>query len=189
MYLHYLSVLHIRYNLWLGCIYFYLLSGRPQSTKHSFFHHLRRIRPSCNIFIVIHYMLPRQIITKKLGSSFLSNTALGRRVATSVLSRHQRRIHFDRRFALYHWPRAKGPRYFTLLSTTSILKSSLRTLPTMPISSASGTLSEFLQAQKTQYLKAVEEGKGKEWTVVTGNEAGGTYRGRILYMSVITNTK
>lgn len=38
---------------------------------------------------------------------------------------------------------------------------------------ASSVLADFLKAQKEQYLKAVEEGKGKEWLVVMGNEAGG----------------
>ena len=51
----------------------------------------------------------------------------------------------------------------------------------MTISSPSGTLSEFLQTQKTQYLKAIEEGKAKEWTVVTGNEAGGMCCATLFY--------
>lgn len=34
-------------------------------------------------------------------------------------------------------------------------------------------LAEFLQSQKTRYLKDVEDGKGGNWTVVMGNEAGG----------------
>ncbi|CAL1709935.1 unnamed protein product [Somion occarium] len=42
----------------------------------------------------------------------------------------------------------------------------------MALSSASKTLSDFLQTQKTQYLEAVEEGKGGDWVIVTGNEAG-----------------
>lgn len=44
---------------------------------------------------------------------------------------------------------------------------------TMALSSASKTLSDFLQTQKSQYLEAVEEGKGGDWVIVTGNEAGG----------------
>ncbi|KAI0074615.1 DHH phosphoesterase [Panus rudis PR-1116 ss-1] len=36
----------------------------------------------------------------------------------------------------------------------------------------SSVLADFLKAQKEQYLKAIEEGKGKEWLVVMGNEAG-----------------
>lgn len=35
------------------------------------------------------------------------------------------------------------------------------------------SLSEFLATNKQGYLTAVGEGKGKEWTVVMGNEAGG----------------
>lgn len=34
-------------------------------------------------------------------------------------------------------------------------------------------LADFLQNQKTRYLKDVDEGKGGNWTVVMGNEAGG----------------
>ncbi|TCD61140.1 Exopolyphosphatase [Steccherinum ochraceum] len=37
---------------------------------------------------------------------------------------------------------------------------------------ASSTLSDFLKEQKTRYLEAVKEGKGREWTVAMGNEAG-----------------
>ena len=34
-------------------------------------------------------------------------------------------------------------------------------------------LSAFLKEKKVSYLDAVKEGKGSEWTVVMGNEAGG----------------
>ena len=34
-------------------------------------------------------------------------------------------------------------------------------------------LGKFLQESKSAYLDAVKEGKGDEWTVVMGNEAGG----------------
>jgi hypothetical protein len=33
---------------------------------------------------------------------------------------------------------------------------------------------EFAQRRKSQYLQDVEAGKGTEWVVVMGNEAGGT---------------
>ncbi|KAH8102210.1 DHH phosphoesterase [Cristinia sonorae] len=36
----------------------------------------------------------------------------------------------------------------------------------------SSTLAEFMKEQKTKYLEAVKAGKGREWTVVMGNEAG-----------------
>ncbi len=38
----------------------------------------------------------------------------------------------------------------------------------------SKTLADFVATQKAAYLNAVEEGKGTDWTVVMGNEAGGT---------------
>jgi hypothetical protein len=34
-------------------------------------------------------------------------------------------------------------------------------------------LSQFLLTSKNRYIRDVEEGKGKEWVVVMGNEAGG----------------
>ncbi|KAH9927953.1 DHH phosphoesterase [Epithele typhae] len=37
---------------------------------------------------------------------------------------------------------------------------------------ASGPLSEFLKAKKSAYIGDVKAGKGKDWTVVMGNEAG-----------------
>ena len=36
-------------------------------------------------------------------------------------------------------------------------------------------LSNFLKERKSSYLDAVKEGKGGEWTVVMGNEAGGKW--------------
>ena len=35
------------------------------------------------------------------------------------------------------------------------------------------SLEKFLEQQKHDYLRAVESGRGKEWTVAMGNEAGG----------------
>ena len=38
---------------------------------------------------------------------------------------------------------------------------------------ANGALSKFLKERKAAYLTAVDAGKGGDWTVVMGNEAGG----------------
>lgn len=38
----------------------------------------------------------------------------------------------------------------------------------------SKVLAEFVSKQKSQYLDAIQEGKGREWVVAMGNEAGGT---------------
>ncbi len=38
-----------------------------------------------------------------------------------------------------------------------------------------GDLANFLAQQKAKYLEDVKNGKGKEWTVVMGNEAEGQY--------------
>ncbi|KAI0922555.1 hypothetical protein AcV5_009494 [Taiwanofungus camphoratus] len=40
------------------------------------------------------------------------------------------------------------------------------------VSNASRRLSDFLAQQRKSYLNAVKEGKGREWAVVMGNEAG-----------------
>ena len=40
-------------------------------------------------------------------------------------------------------------------------------------STPSKALAEFIAAQKTQYLSAVQAGNGKDWVVAMGNEAGG----------------
>ena len=53
------------------------------------------------------------------------------------------------------------------------------------------TLSKFLTETKTAYLEAVKSGKGHEWTVVMGNEAGGKHRGPFILRAVdvpTTNT-
>ena len=88
-------------------------------------------------------------------------------------TRHQwSGIRFDRlQFALNRRLGAQG--LYNLPYSSTISFSELHPRTVMTISSPSGTLSEFLQTQKAQYLKAIEEGKAKEWTVVTGNEAGG----------------
>jgi exopolyphosphatase len=39
--------------------------------------------------------------------------------------------------------------------------------------STKSVLSTFLSSQKSLYLQDIQNGKGKEWTVVMGNEAGG----------------
>jgi exopolyphosphatase len=36
-----------------------------------------------------------------------------------------------------------------------------------------GRLAGFLQSQKELFLQDLRDGKGKGWTVATGNEAGG----------------
>lgn len=38
-----------------------------------------------------------------------------------------------------------------------------------------GALSHFLLSNKENYLEAVKYGKGADWTVVMGNEAGGVW--------------
>ena len=40
---------------------------------------------------------------------------------------------------------------------------------------ANRALSKFLKERKAAYLTAVDAGKGGDWTVVMGNEAGGTF--------------
>lgn len=40
---------------------------------------------------------------------------------------------------------------------------------------STATLAEFLSATKQEYLKAINEKRGGEWTVVMGNEAGGKF--------------
>lgn len=45
-----------------------------------------------------------------------------------------------------------------------------------------GTLSQFLSMNKAAFFQAVTEGKGQEWTIVMGNEAGGEHsHSSILY--------
>ena len=116
-------------------------------------------------------MLSRHSLTKKAVSLLPTNITWGRRVVKPA-TRHQWSTRFDRpQFALNRRLGAQGLYNLPYSSTISFSEPHLRTV--MTISSPSGTLSEFLQTQKTQYLKAIEEGKAKEWTVVTGNEAGG----------------
>ena len=96
-------------------------------------------------------------------------------------TRHQwSGIRFDRlQFALNRRLGAQGLHY--LSHSSAILSSKLHQRTVMTIFAPSGTLSEFLQTQKTQYLKAIEEGKAKEWTVVTGIEAGGMCCATLFY--------
>jgi len=61
-------------------------------------------------------------------------------------------------------------RFINYYSGTDIPKLSL--LPTMTPKPASSTLTEFVSEQKNRYLEAVKDGKGRDWTVVMGNEAG-----------------
>ena len=50
------------------------------------------------------------------------------------------------------------------------------------------SLSTFLSSAKASYLKDLKEdaAKGANWTVVMGNEAGGTSFGAILHRSALT---
>ncbi|TFY76065.1 hypothetical protein EWM64_g7946 [Hericium alpestre] len=52
-------------------------------------------------------------------------------------------------------------------------------------------LSHFLQLQKVNYLKAVDQGQAKQWTVVMGNEAGDldSLASAIAYAWYATNTR
>jgi hypothetical protein len=45
--------------------------------------------------------------------------------------------------------------------------------------STKSVLSTFLSSQKSLYLQDIQNGKGKEWTVVMGNEAGGESIARV----------
>ena len=75
----------------------------------------------------------------------------------------------DRPFGLKH-------RHFILPASITLQRFASApsiTLPIMSLTPPTATLAEFLQNQKSRYLKDVEEGKGGEWTVVMGNEAGG----------------
>ena len=119
-------------------------------------------------------MLSRHSITKKAASLFPTNIAWSRRVVKPATRHQWSGIRFDRlQFALNRRLGAQGLHYLPYSST--ILSSQLHLRTVMTTSPPSAALSEFLQTQKTQYLKAIEEGKAKEWTVVTGNEAGGMY--------------
>lgn len=40
---------------------------------------------------------------------------------------------------------------------------------------AEGRLAGFLSSQKDLFLQDLKDGKGKGWTVVMGNQAGGEY--------------
>lgn len=117
-------------------------------------------------------MLSRHSITKK-AVSLLPTNIWSRRVIKPA-TRYQTSTRFDHtQFALNRHLGAQGLHYLPYSST--ILSSQLHLRTVMTTSPPSAALSEFLQTQKTQYLKAIEEGKAKEWTVVTGNEAGGMY--------------
>ena len=51
-------------------------------------------------------------------------------------------------------------------------------------------LSAFLREKKASYLDAVKAGKGSDWTVVMGNEAGGRRRHRDFEPTLIlTSTR
>jgi hypothetical protein len=41
--------------------------------------------------------------------------------------------------------------------------------------SEDGELAEFLRAQKEEFFKDVRSGRGRKWTVVAGNVAGGEF--------------
>ena len=49
-------------------------------------------------------------------------------------------------------------------------------------------LAEFVAAQKTQFLDDVTAGKGDQWTVAMGNEAGGASLFFILTYDPNTNS-
>lgn len=65
-------------------------------------------------------------------------------------------------------PTQAGNRLFATTTSNMSFK-----LQSPSVSNASRRLSDFLAQQRKSYLNAVKEGKGREWAVVMGNEAGG----------------
>jgi len=51
---------------------------------------------------------------------------------------------------------------------------SATTSPDLPKSDGTGPLNDFLRDRKERFLRDIANGS-QEWTVVTGNEAGGLY--------------
>lgn len=48
-------------------------------------------------------------------------------------------------------------------------------------------LAKFLAQKRAEYLQAVADGKGKDWTVVMGNEAGGKFNPSRVICSLTDN--
>ena len=58
--------------------------------------------------------------------------------------------------------------------TNTVLRTKARLLLiARSMSTTTPSLAQFLIESKTNYLKDVGAGKGKDWTLVMGNEAGG----------------
>ena len=78
----------------------------------------------------------------------------------------------------------------SMIRRLSVFKGKSPTTPTSPAPSARD-LAQFLDYQKVNYRRAVEQHQARQWSVVMGNEAGGKHRGPFILRAVnvpTTNT-